>query len=116
MGKHLQIGARNTPRTTAITQSATPAINTDNTEKAVIIGLAQAITSMTTNLTGTPLDGDTLWVRITDNGAACAIAWGASFEPSLTVALPTTTVANTRLDVGFSWNPATSKWRCVATS
>jgi hypothetical protein len=30
------------------------------------------------------------------------------------VALPTTTVATARLDMGFFWNPVTSKWRIVA--
>lgn len=100
-------------RSPAITQSATPAINTDVTDYAEITGLAQAITSMTTNLTGTPVKGDKLWISITDNGTARAITWGASFEAS-TVALPTTTVISTRLDVGFMWNVATTKWRCVA--
>jgi hypothetical protein len=30
--------------------------------------------------------------------------------------LPTTTVISTRLDVAFTWNVATSKWRCIATA
>src|SRR6185312_14751574 len=38
---------------TLVTQSATPAIDTDNANFFSITGLAQAITSMTTNLTGT---------------------------------------------------------------
>lgn len=107
--------ARITRRVVTITQSATPTTNTDNTDVGVITGLAQAITSMTTNLSGTPVAGDTLWLQITDNGTARAITWGASFEAS-TVALPTTTVISTRLDVGFSWNTATSKWRVVAVA
>lgn len=106
---------RVTKRAPSITQSATPTINTDNTDYAEITGLAQAITSMTTNLSGTPVKGDTLWVSITDNGTARGITWGTSFEAS-TVALPTTTVLSTRLDIGFTWNVATSKWRCVAVA
>lgn len=102
-------------RVVAVTQSATPAINTDNTDVASITALAQAITSMTSGLTGTPVDGDGLLVRITDNGTARAIAWGASFEAS-TVALPTTTVISTMLAVSFIWNAATSKWRCVGVA
>ena len=94
---------------------ATPTVNTDNYDVVHLTALAAAITSMTTNLTGTPVDGDTLRVSFTDNGTARAIAWGASFEAS-TVALPTTTVANTRLDVGLFWNTETSKWRCVAVA
>jgi hypothetical protein len=106
---------RVTKRAPTVTQSATPTINTDNTDVAHITGLAQAITSFTTNLTGTPVEGDTLRIDITDNGSARAITWGAKFEAS-TVALPTTTVASTRLDVGFFWNTATSAWRCVAVA
>lgn len=79
-------------------------------------GVAAAITSMTTNLSGTPARGDTLWLSFTDNATARAIAWGTGYEASGTVALPTTTVISTRLDVGFVWNPATSKWRVVAVA
>lgn len=100
-------------RAPPITQSATPIINTDITDVAHITGLAQAITSMTTNLTGNPQEGDTLRIDITDNGTARAITFGASFEAGL--ALPTTTVISTRLDIGFVWNSVTSKWRCVAS-
>jgi WD40 repeat protein len=93
---------------------ATPTVNTDSYDVVHLTALAAAITSMTTNLSGTPVDGDTLRISFTDNGTVRAIAWGASFESS-TVTLPTTTVASTRLDVGLFWNTETSKWRCVAT-
>lgn len=107
---------RITKRVSALSAgSATPAINTDTTDVVHITAQSAAITSFTTNLTGTPVDGDTLRISITDNGTARAITWGASFEAS-TVALPTTTVINARLDVGFFWNTATSKWRCVAVA
>lgn len=106
---------RVTRRLVATTQSVTPTINTDNTDVANITGLAQAITSMTTNLSGTPVDGDFLEIRITDNGTARAITWGASFEAT-TVALPTTTVISTMLRVGFEWNATASKWDCIAVA
>ena len=104
---------RITRRVVAVTQSATPSINTDSTDVASITGLAQAITSV--GVTGTPVDGDLLMIRITDDGSARAISWGSSFEAS-TVALPTTTVASTMLVIGFMWNTATSKWRCIAVA
>lgn len=105
---------RITKRTGTTTSSATPTINTDNVDFYSITALAAAITSFTTNLSGTPTEGQTLWIAITDNGTARALAWGASFESSGNVPLPTTTVISTRLDVGFIWNTVTSKWRCVA--
>lgn len=107
-------GTRITKRVITTTQSATPTINTDNTDVAYITGLAQAITSFTSNLSGTPVNGDVLILDITDNGTGRALTFGASFEASGTVALPTTTVASTKLTIGFRWNIATSKWTCVA--
>ncbi len=105
---------RITPRVTTTTSSATPTINTDTTDQYGLTAQAVDITSFTTNLSGTPTDGQKLWIYIVGT-AARAITWGASFEAS-TVALPTTTVSTNRLDVGFVWNAATSKWRCVATA
>lgn len=106
---------RITRRFVTTTQAAAPAINTDNTDIASITGLAQAITSMTTNLTGTPVAGDLLQIQITDNGTARAITWGASFAAT-TVALPTTTVISTLLRVGFQWDTVAAKWQCIAVA
>jgi hypothetical protein len=106
---------RITKRVSALSaNSATPAINTDTTDVVHITAQTAAITSFTTNLTGTPVDGDTLRISITGT-AAVGLTWGTSFEAS-TVALPTTTVTTARLDVGFFWNTETSKWRCVAVA
>ena|SRR3972149_1487782 len=105
---------RVTKRTGTTTSHATPTINTDNVDQYLITAQTEAITSFTTNLSGTPTEGQTLIISITGT-AARAITWGASFEAS-TVALPTTTVTTARLDVGFIWNTVTSKWRCVAVA
>ena len=91
--------------------SATPAINTDLYDVVHITAQTAAITSFTTNLSGTPVDGDSLWISITGT-AAVALTFGTSFEAS-TIALPATTATTARLDIGFKWNTETSKWRCV---
>lgn len=101
------------PRVTAITSSATPTINTDACDAVTITALAAAITSMTTNLSGTPVNFQKLLIRIKDDGTPRAITWGASYE-AVGVALPTTTVANKRLTVGFIYDTVTAKWGCVA--
>jgi len=103
---------RITPRVATVTSSATPTINTDNVDVYGLTAQAVDITSFTTNLSGTPTNGQLLRIYIVGT-AARAIAWGSSFEAS-TTALPTTTVLTNRLDVGFVWNAATSKWRCLA--
>jgi len=103
------------PRVLASTaNSATPTLNTDNYDMMVITGQSATITSFTTNLTGTPVNGQKLIISITGTGAI-GITWGASFESS-TVTLPSTTVTTNRLDIGFIWNVATTKWRCVASA
>ena len=94
------------------TQSATPTINTDNTDISQITALAQAITSFTTNLSGTPVAGEMMMIQITDNGTARALTFGASFA-STTVALPTTTVISTMLRIIFQRNNANTVWDCV---
>jgi hypothetical protein len=94
---------------------ATPSMDTDNFDTFIFTGVGATITSMTANLTGSPATGNTLWVAMTDDGTARGITWGASFESS-TVTLPTTTVISTRMDIAFTWNAATSKWRCLAVS
>lgn len=102
------------PRTTTETSSATPTINTDNTDIHTITALATAITSMTTNLSGTPVNGQKLIIRIKDDGTARGITWGASFA-SRGATLPTTTVLGKYQYNGFIWNSTTSTWDCVAT-
>lgn len=108
-GKPVMLSA---PRVGSVADSATPTINTDNVDIFKVTALTTAITSFTTNLSGTPSDGQVLIIQITGT-AARAITWGASFEAS-TVALPTTTVTTAMLSVGFLWNSVTSKWRCMA--
>lgn len=105
---------RITPRVTTITSSATPTINTDDCDAVTITALAAAITSMTTNLSGTPTNFQKLIFRIKDNGTARAISWGSSFEAK-GVALPTTTTLGKVLTVGFIYDTVTSKWGCVAS-
>ncbi len=105
---------RMTKRVLGTTSSATPSINTDNCDIYELTAQTVNITSFTTNLTGTPTDGQMLLIQITGT-AARTITWGTSFEAS-TVALPTTTVGTARLDVLFMWNTATSKWRCIGVA
>lgn len=103
------------PRVTTIASSATPTVNTDNYDFVDITALAAAITSMTTNLSGTPVNGQKLIYRIKDNGTARAITWGASFE-AVGAALPSTTVISKRLMVGLIYDSTSAKWSCVAVN
>jgi hypothetical protein len=106
---------RITKRVTTISSHATPTVNTDDCDVVTITAQAEAITSMTTNLSGTPTNFQTLIFRILDNGTARAITWGAKFVAK-GVALPTTTVLSKLLTVGFIYDTVTTTWGCVASS
>jgi hypothetical protein len=97
---------------------ATPSTNSDNRDISEFTGLNTAITSMTTNLTGTPVNGDTMQFMFVDDGTARAIAWGASFANGGMVNLPTTTVINTvlRVIVQYQTIASLNKWVCVGVA
>lgn len=101
-------------RITTIVSSATPTVNTDNTDAVTITALAATITSMTTNLSGTPNNFDRLVYRIKDDGTGRPITWGASFA-SRVGTLPSTTVASKVVGAVFWWNSVTSTWDCMAS-
>jgi len=99
------------PRTTSITSSATPSINVGSFDFLIITALAANITSIT--VSGTPVDGQRLMVRITDNGTARTITWGSSFQ-SGNATLLSTTVAGKTHHVGLIYDAVKAKWVCVA--
>lgn len=101
-------------RTGSTASSATPTINTDNTDHYLISALAVNITSMTTNLTGTPVQGDTLRLSITPT-ATRTIVWGAKFQDGA-AKLPASAPGTARLDVDFLWDTVGSKWTCIWSS
>ena len=105
---------RITARVSTEASSATPTSNTDNVDMHSITAQAVDITSMTTNLSGTPTNWQKMIYRIKDDGTGRAITWGASFQDA-GVALPATTVANKLLTVGFHYDTVVSKWWCVAS-
>ncbi len=109
-----QTNKRITQRVKNIASSATPNINTDNYDRFSITALATAITSMTSGLSGTPTNFQSIIYRILDNGTGRAITWGAKFEARGTT-LPTITTANKLLTVGFIYDTVDDIWGCVAS-
>jgi len=61
---------------------------------------------------GTPKDGQTMLLKIKDNGTARALSWNAIYR-AMAEALPTTTTPGTITMVGFIYNGADSKWDSV---
>lgn len=94
------------------TTSLTPAISAFYTY-IEDTGLTGTVTI--NNHTGTPGVGSRLWISLTGT-ASRSIAYGTGYEDSGNTTRPTTTSGTARLDIGFIWNPATSKWRCICYS
>ena len=103
---------RITKRTGTTTSSATPTINTDTVDFYSITAQSGNITSMTTNLSWTPTEWQTLWIALTATSGTPTVTWWSSFEDSTATA--PTALSTTRQDVWFVWNTVSSKWRCVA--
>lgn len=93
-------------RVGTVVSSATPTINTDNVDQFNITLLAVAITSFTTNLTGSPDDGDELTIRITGDATPRAIAHGSKFTGTL---LTTTAASKTHTEV-LRYDATVAKW------
>lgn len=102
------------PRVGSTASSATPSINTDSYDEYDITALAANITSMTTNLSGTPSNGQKLMLRFKDNGTARTITWGASFVSSGVATLLATTVISKTHYVLVQYDSTAAKWVCLA--
>jgi len=62
---------------------------------------------------GTPVDGNTLRIRILDDGSARALTYNAIYD-GLFDTLPATTTISKNLYMGFIYNSESSKWEMVA--
>lgn len=102
-----------TPRVVSMQSSAMPAINVSTTDVFELLQQATPILSFTSALQGTPVDGQSLTIRILDNGTPQAITWGAKFV-SNGATLPTTTIANTVMYVLCQYNAAQGLWECLS--
>lgn len=104
-----RVGSIVTPATAGL-----PLINTDLYDVYRITALAADVTSFTTNLSGTPVEGDELTIEV-QSTAIRNLAWGTKFESS-TIVLPAATVANQLLTVSLKYNTVTAKWRCIGVA
>lgn len=102
---------RITKREGTSASAATHTIDADSYDIFTVTAQAEAVTFGAPS--GTPTDGQTLVIRIKDNGTARAITWNAAFTAG-DISLPTTTVLSKTMYVGFMWNADASKWQCLA--
>jgi len=101
-----------TPRLQSIVSSAT--VTPTNLNDEVVI-TAQAVALTLANPTGTPVQGQSMMIRIKDNGVARTIGYDTQYR-AIGVTLPTTTVANKIVYLGLIYNSTDTKWDVIGVS
>lgn len=95
--------------TTASTSTLTP---DSLTHMYQITALAAALSIA--NPTGSPINGQSMLIRIKDNGTARGITWSGTQYRAIGVTLPTTTVISKTMYIGCIYNSADTKWDVLA--
>jgi hypothetical protein len=95
------------------TVSSSATVTATSTNDIVTI-TAQAVGLTLANPTGTFTEGQSLIIRVKDNGTARTIAYGANFR-AIGVTAPTTTVANKTTYIGCIFNSTDTKFDIVGT-
>lgn len=76
---------------------------------------ALAVNAVFAAPSGSPLDGDSIVIRIKDNGTARTLGWNAIYR-AFGDALPTTTVAGKTMYVGINYNATDARWDVIAVN
>jgi len=100
------------PNVQSVTSAATVTPTTLNDE---VVITAQAVALALANPTGTAVQGESLIIRIKDNGTARAITYDTQYR-AIGVTLPTTTIISKTLYLGFIYNSTDTKWDCIGVS
>jgi len=99
----------------ASASTITPNANTDTQVSVTALAVPATIAAPS----GTPSDGQSLVIRIEDNGTAQALTWttgsSGAYRP-VGITLPTTTVATKVVYVGFKYNSTDLRWDAIALS
>lgn len=94
-----------TPRVQTVASAATV---TPTASNDLVVITAQAVGLTLANPTGTFVQGQSMVIRIKDNGTARSIAYGAGYR-AIGVTLPTTTVINKTTYLGCIYNTTDAK-------
>ena len=107
----IQTFNKSVPAIGTVTSASTITPTADTTPQYNVTALATA--ALFAAPSGTPTDGQSLLLRIIDNGSPRALTWNAIYA-AIGVTLPVTTVASKYLYVGCIYNAESSKWDVVA--
>ncbi len=103
------VAGRIQKRIVSSSYEATATIACDSTD---IYELTAMSGNSTFSVTGTPLNGQTLMIRLKDNGSSRTLTWGSEFA-SKGATLPTATTAGKKHHVGLMYDNTSSKWECI---
>lgn len=95
------------PRVGGTASSATPTPDADAHDVFKVTALA--VNAVFAAPSGTPVDGQSLIIRIKDDGTARTLAFNAIYRP-IGVTLPTTTTIGKTIVIGLMYNTDASKW------
>lgn len=101
------------PRVTSTTSTTTPTPNIANEDMYILTALAGNATFGSP--TGTPVQGNNLVIRIKDNGTSRTLSWNSIYR-GIGLTLPTTTVVNKTMYLGFKYNSTDTKWDLIAST
>jgi hypothetical protein len=102
---------RITKRVGTVADAATITPTADDSDVYTVTALAQTATIAAPS--GTPTNGQTLVIRLLDNGTARALTWNSIYTV-IGVTLPTTTTLSKYTYVGCIYNSTSSKWDVLA--
>lgn len=98
------------PRVASMTSSGAPSFDVETTDVVNLTAQATSLNTLSTGLAGTPADAQTLVLRVKDNGTSRALAYGAKFANSDTVAAPTATTVGKTHELCWRYNAAAAKF------
>ena len=101
------------PRVSSTTSTATLTPEIASYDLFVLTAQAAPLT-IANHSSSTPSDGEMIRIRITDDSTARAISFGTNYVAKGGIGLPTTTTVDKRLEMGFEWDAALSKYVLVA--
>ena len=98
------------PRISTVASSATPTPVESTDDMFTVTALA---TNATFGSPGAGQNGQTLTIRILDNGTSRTLGWNAIYRAGTEIPLPTATTINKTIYVTFIFNSASSTWDLV---
>jgi hypothetical protein len=115
VGSGLAVGTDGTlsaaqARVVSVTAATEHTINSDTTDLYVV---TEQVVACSVSISGTPIDGQTLIVRI-KAATKHDITWGPAFLSSGVASLPAAAAAGKTITAGLIYDAAAAKWVCLA--